>query len=193
MVDLESCFFNNYKSTHEREEVEYYNSYYLGPLVICNKEDNLSIIDGQQRLTSLTLLLIYINNLQKDHRNSEPIEDLIRSTKFGKHSYNLQIKERIECLNSLFKSGEYDANGKEESVKNLVERYEDIKELFPEEIKGDALPFFIDWLKEKIVFVKILAYSDENAYTIFETMNDRGLNLTPTEMLKGYLLTTTHS
>lgn len=39
-----------------------------------------------------------------------------------------------------------------------------------------------------MVLVEILAYSDDNAYTIFETMNDRGLNLTPTEMLKGYLL-----
>jgi len=36
--------------------------------------------------------------------------------------------------------------------------------------------------------VEIIAYSDENAYTIFETMNDRGLNLTPTEMLKGFIL-----
>lgn len=34
--------------------------------------------------------------------------------------------------------------------------------------------------------VEIVAYSDENAYTIFETMNDRGLNLTPSEMLKGF-------
>ena len=36
--------------------------------------------------------------------------------------------------------------------------------------------------------VEITAYSDEDAYTIFETMNDRGLSLTPTDMLKGYLL-----
>ena len=36
--------------------------------------------------------------------------------------------------------------------------------------------------------VEIIAYSDENAYTIFETMNDRGLNLTPSEMLKGFVL-----
>jgi len=36
--------------------------------------------------------------------------------------------------------------------------------------------------------VEIKAYSDEDAYTIFETMNDRGLSLTPTDMLKGYLL-----
>ena len=36
--------------------------------------------------------------------------------------------------------------------------------------------------------MEITAYSDDNAYTIFESMNDRGLNLTSTEMLKGYIL-----
>lgn len=188
ITDLEASFFNNYSLDHEREQVEYYNAYYLGPIVISNKDDNLSIIDGQQRLTSLTLLLIYIFNLQKENQNAEPIESLIRSRKFGKYSYNLNIEERVDCLNKLIGKSEYDINGKDESVKNLVERYEDIKELFSEELKGKALPFFIDWLKEKVIFVKIVAYSDENAYTIFETMNDRGLNLTPTEMLKGYLL-----
>ncbi|NOZ83995.1 MAG: DUF262 domain-containing protein [Epsilonproteobacteria bacterium] len=188
IVDLEASFFSNYKPEHERADVEYYNSYFLGPIVICNKDDHLSIIDGQQRLTSLTLLLIYIHNLQNEKTNHEPVESLIRSTKFGKHSYNLKIQERIKCLDALYKTGEYDATGIDESVNNLIERFEDIKEFFPKELKGEALPFFIDWLKEKIIFVKIAAYSDENAYTIFETMNDRGLNLTPTEMLKGYLL-----
>jgi len=185
---LRRVFFANFSPEHQRDNVEYYNSYYLGPLVISNKDDTLSIIDGQQRLASLTLLLIYIHNLQKDSPKAEQIDTLIRSTKFGIHSYNLNIDERIECLDELFGKGEYDPNGKDESVQNLVARYEDIKELFPDDLKGDALPFFIDWLKEKVVFVKIVAYSNENAYTIFETMNDRGLNLTPTEMLKGYML-----
>jgi uncharacterized protein with ParB-like and HNH nuclease domain len=36
--------------------------------------------------------------------------------------------------------------------------------------------------------VQITAYSDDDAYAIFETMNDRGLKLTPADMLKGYLL-----
>jgi uncharacterized protein with ParB-like and HNH nuclease domain len=36
--------------------------------------------------------------------------------------------------------------------------------------------------------VEVKAYSMENAYTIFETMNDRGLTLNPTEILKGFLL-----
>ena len=69
-----------------------------------------------------------------------------------------------------------------------MNRYEDIVELFSEQLKERALPFFIDWVLEKLILVEIIAYSEENAYTIFETMNDRGLNLTPSEMLKGYLL-----
>ena len=55
-------------------------------------------------------------------------------------------------------------------------------------LKGKTLPYFIDWLIEKVMFVEIKTRSDKDAYTIFETMNDRGLNLTATEMLKGYLL-----
>ena len=35
---------------------------------------------------------------------------------------------------------------------------------------------------------EITAYSDKDAYTIFETMNHRGLSLTPADRLKGYLL-----
>ena len=46
----------------------------------------------------------------------------------------------------------------------------------------------IDWLIQNVMFVVIETYSDENAYKIFETMNDRGLSLTQTDMLKGYLL-----
>ena len=41
---------------------------------------------------------------------------------------------------------------------------------------------------ENVHLVEITAYSDGDAYTIFETMNDRGLSLTPADMLKGYLL-----
>ncbi len=50
------------------------------------------------------------------------------------------------------------------------------------------LPYFVDWLLEKVHLVEITAYADADAYTIFETMNDRGLSLTATDMLKGYLL-----
>ena len=76
-----------------------------------------------------------------------------------------------------------------ESIQNILDRYEDICALFPSELNDkNRLPLFIEWMLEKIVLVEVRAYSMDNAYSIFETMNDRGLNLNPTEMLKGYLL-----
>ena len=188
LADLESSFLASYSDIHERPEVENYASYYLGPVVMSSKDGNKSIIDGQQRLTSLTLLLIYLNNLQKGHTEKVDVVELIYSEKFGKKSFNMQVAERETCLDALFNDGEYIYNGDNESVKNLMNRYEDIVELFSEQLKERALPFFIDWVLEKLILVEIIAYSEENAYTIFETMNDRGLNLTPSEMLKGYLL-----
>ncbi|MCC8170190.1 MAG: DUF262 domain-containing HNH endonuclease family protein [Parabacteroides sp.] len=161
----------------------------MGPFVVSVKDGQRSIIDGQQRLTTLTLLLIYLNNLQKRLGLNEKLESLIFSEKYGEMSFNIQVDERIPCMEALFKVGEYEVKETDdESTLNMASRYGDIEKAFPEEIKSRLLPFFIDWLKYNVILVEIIAYSDENAYTIFETMNDRGLNLTPTEMLKGFIL-----
>jgi len=187
--DLTSSFLNEYKPEHKRKDIENYNSYYLGPFVVSVKDGQRSIIDGQQRLTSLTLLLIYLNNLQKELGITEKLESLIFSEKYGEMSFNIQVDERITCMESLFKTGEYEpTEADDESTQNMAARYSDIENAFPDEIKNGVFPYFIDWLKYNVVLVEIIAYSDENAYTIFETMNDRGLNLTPTEMLKGFIL-----
>lgn len=190
IADLTEAFFNDYDVEHEREEVENYNSYYMGPVVMSSKEGRLSIIDGQQRLTTLTLVLIYLNNLQRDTSVKEPIDDMIFSERYGKKSFNMQIEEREECLHGLYSNGEFEIEQvKDESVINLVNRYNDIlRFLTNDELDEESLPYFISWIKEKLIFVKIVTYSEENAYTIFETMNDRGLNLTPTDMLKSFLL-----
>jgi len=191
LIDLEASFNTNYKNGDQISDVVgRYNSYYLGPIVICEKGNIRSIVDGQQRLTSVTLLLIYLNNLQKTSEDPEDIESLIYSKKGGRKSYNIEVPDRTKVLDALFKGETYDIiDETDESIINMVERYSDIVNIFSDDLKGDKLPMFIEWVKEKIVFVEILAFTDENAYTIFETMNDRGLNLSPTEMLKGYLLT----
>ncbi|PRY11901.1 uncharacterized protein with ParB-like and HNH nuclease domain [Pontibacter ummariensis] len=189
VADLEAAFFNNYKPEHERREVSNYNSYYLGPIVLSEKDGKKSVIDGQQRLTSLTVLLLYLNNLQKGRDKKVNIDSLIYSEKYDEKSFNLDVPERKHCLDALFQDGEYEVkDSDDESIKNITERYEDVANAFPEELKGEALPYFMDWLVDNVVLVVITAYSDDNAYTIFETMNDRGLNLTPSEMLKGYVL-----
>ncbi len=189
VTDLTDAFLAYYDPKHARSEVENYNTYYLGPFVLSEKDGLRSIIDGQQRLTSLTLFLIYLHQAQKGHGSDESIESMIFSEKFGQKSFNITVPERIPCLKSLFDQGSYTATKTDDaSTRNMVERYNDIDGVFPEEIDADAFPYFIDWLKERVILVEIVAYSDDNAYTVFETMNDRGLNLTPTEMLKGYML-----
>ncbi|WP_447074280.1 DUF262 domain-containing protein [Vibrio alginolyticus] len=190
VTDLCNAFLDNYDPEHQRQDVAGYNSYYLGPFVLSERPDRRSIIDGQQRLTSLTFFLIYLNNQQKELGLNEAISGMIFSEQFGQKSFNIDVPERTACLDALFKQGEYtppeDADA---STINMVARYQNICDAFPvDRIDENVLPLFIDWLKWLVVLVEIVAYSDENAYTIFETMNDRGLNLTPTEMLKGFLL-----
>lgn len=189
--DLTSTFLKSYKPTDKRPAVANYQSYYLGPIVFSVNTDDgkKSIIDGQQRITSITLLLIYLNHLQADSNDKVAISDLIFSESYGEKSFNMTDEVREPCLKALFETGIYSVQeDDDETVQNMVERYEDIAQTFPEELSNGALPYFIDWFIRNVVIVEITAYSDENAYTIFETMNDRGLNLTPTEMLKGFVL-----
>ena len=91
-------------------------------------------------------------------------------------------------MEALYAGEEFAESDPQESIVNILARYADMHEQFPEELKGAALPYFVDWLIENVHLVEITAYSDGDAYTIFETMNDRGLSLTPADMLKGYLL-----
>lgn len=187
--DLTTAFMEEYQPLHERKDVASYGHYFLGSIVISQPDDKKQIVDGQQRLTSLTLLLIYLHNIQKDRPDTVSIEKMIFSEEYGEKSFNLDIPERNECMNALFDGTPYDAVDQVESIQNLIGRYNDIVEAFPAEIANDkALPYFVDWLRNKTQLVEITAYADADAYTIFETMNDRGLSLSNTDMLKGYLL-----
>ncbi len=186
--DLTTRFLESYTDGDTSKAVAQYGHYFLGSIVVSKNADTSQIVDGQQRLTTLTLILIYLNNLQKDRPQQVDIKNLIYDDDFGEMKFKLSIPERNSCMEALFRQTPFDPEGKSESVQNLYARYSDLDELFPDELKEDLLPLFIYWLIKKVQLVEITAYADEDAYTIFETMNDRGLSLSPTDMLKGYLL-----
>ena len=186
--DLSDKFLEEHQPAHSRSKVADYPHYFLGSIIISKKDGTGYIVDGQQRLTSLTLLLILLRNLQREREKQVNVDELIFSERFDKRSFNLDVDERTPCMEALFEGQPFDLTDRPESVQNLYQRYRDLEECFPEELRGESLPFFIDWLLENVHLVEITAYSDEDAYTIFETMNDRGLSLSPTDMLKGYLL-----
>lgn len=186
--DLAEKFNDSHEHGNDRSAVELYGHYFLGSIIVSDKEGRKFLIDGQQRLTSLTLLLIHLYQQLQDDKQKGLLADLIFSLKYGRRSFNLDIEERAVCMEALFTGAPIEENGQPESVVNILQRYQDVEELFPDELRGEALPYFADWLIENVYLVEITAYSDADAYTIFETMNDRGLRLSPTEMLKGYLL-----
>jgi uncharacterized protein with ParB-like and HNH nuclease domain len=148
------------------------------------------VVDGQQRLTSLTLLLMFLRNSQRDSAVTVNIDECIFSEQFGEISFNIDVPDRLPCMEAIYDNAldGFDPAAHSESIQNLCQRYRDFVDNFPDELGGPALPYFIDWLLENVHLVEITAYSDDDAYTIFETMNDWGLSLSPTDMLKGYLL-----
>ena len=186
--DLTGKFLDDYQQTDERSAVQQYGHYFLGSIILSRKHNVDFIIDGQQRLTTLTLLLVYLHRRQADLEQGVKLDELIYSEKFGKKSFNIDVDERRTCMDALFTGSDFDPTDKSESVRNMAARFIEIDVLFPTDIDNDALPYFADWLIENVHLVEITAYSDDDAYTIFETMNDRGLSLTPLDMLKGYVL-----
>jgi len=178
----------SHEKSNERSAVAEYGHYFLGSIIVSDKDGQKFIVDGQQRLTTLTLLLIFLHHKLEDPEQKGLVADLIFSQKYGKRSFNLDIPERAKCMEALYKGENFDDADASGSVANILARYADLHDLFPEELAGPALPYFVDWLIENVHLIEITAYSDSEAYTIFETMNDRGLSLTPADMLKGYLL-----
>lgn len=172
------------------QEVKDYGYYYMGS-IICTSGQSQQIIDGQQRLTTLTLLLIYLNRLQSQATGIPglPIhfDNMICTVDYGVPCFNLDMEERRDCLQALLNNdAQYIPEG--ESNQNIINRYGDIEELFPEELKGEALPYFIYWVTEKVLLLEIDTPSEDEAYTIFVTMNDRGLSLNSAGMMKAFVI-----
>ena len=186
--DLTSEFLDYYHPGDDRRAVQDYGAYFMGSIVLAGREN--AIIDGQQRFSSLTLLLMYLNNrLRTLGQSYSMIEQMIFSEAFGTKSFNINVEDRYDCMNAIFNDKPFDVTDCGESVKNLYSRYADIIDLFPsDDITDDMLLHFCDWLAEKVFFIEIVATTEQDAHKVFVTMNDRGLSLTSTEMLKGYLL-----
>ena len=190
--DLSAEFLKNWSEGDTPDKVRNYDPYFMGEIVLSLKEGERSaIIDGQQRITTFTLLLIYMlktyGHLSQFPRSD--IEKAIYSDDFGTPRFNLDIEQRKDCMLGLFNNGTYTPTERDQQyVQNIVDRYNDIADCWNDGITEENVVNFAYWIKEKVVFSKVWTNSDEFAYVIFETMNDRGLSLTQVEMLRSYLL-----
>src|SRR5205085_6602754 len=146
--DLAGKFLESHEEGNERNAVAEYGHYFLGSVIISDKDGEKFIIDGQQRLTTLTLLLIFLHHQLTDTDQRGQVSELIFAQRFGKRSFNLDIPERTACMEALYAGDHFDEHNQSESVANILARYADIQDQFPEELLGQSLPFFMDWLLE---------------------------------------------
>jgi uncharacterized protein with ParB-like and HNH nuclease domain len=190
LSDFQGKFQSCYKVGDDTKMVGNYEEYFLGSIIVSKRSGKSYLIDGQQRVTSLTLLLICLYRAAKA-RNLQVIQTiapLIFSDNLGEPKFNLDIAERLPVIEALFKGESFNPDGKDESIQTMYARYENIEQNDLIADLGDSLPHFAYWLLTKVGLIEIATDNDNYAYAIFETMNDRGKPLSPVDMLKAYLL-----
>lgn len=188
--------------------------YLLGNIVLISNENNptrFDVIDGQQRLTTLTLIFCALNNLFKDiaeetRRNLGANADMWMGHTFSFKEYfrildnNLQFVDYIilhtqdlefkETYKSIIKQGALVSDEDNTSANNLEAVYESIlqhlRSIYDNE--PQKLLYFLQYLTTKVKLIETTAPSIERAFQLFEILNNRGQSLEPLDLLKNYLL-----
>ncbi len=184
--------------------------HYMGSIVLQNKGNKqYSVIDGQQRLSTLTLIVLAtiktIQNLINKNIDKENNEERISllSKKFlgDKDPASLTYSAKLELNennNSFFQTHlmvfRQPLNEKtlRDSDKLLWQAYNfflgKITSHFQNNENGEILANFLNkQVAEKMTFIQIVVEDELSAYTVFETLNSRGVSLTVTDLLKNYL------
>ena len=144
--DLSNEFLKNWKPGDNPSKVKTYDPYFMGEIVVSTKEGQRSaIIDGQQRITTFSLLLIYIlrrfGNVKGFPKSD--IEKDIYSNDFGEMSFTLNIDTRYDCMKSLFDNGTYVPTEIDRPhVQNIVDRFKDFDTIWNDKINEENIVSF---------------------------------------------------
>ena len=183
------------------EEIEHY----MGYLVLqTNNNKNFHIIDGQQRLTTLSILILATlkclddlvangTDAQNNHKRKENLQNsyigyvdpvtLISNNKLKLNRNNDEYyKQHLVLLRDLPLRN---TNASEKHLRECFSwYYEKIKREFK---SGEELAAFIDNIVDKLFFTVIEVTDQLNAFRVFETLNARGVQLSSSDLLKNYL------
>ena len=177
--------------------------YFLGSIVLIKdgKKPPAAVIDGQQRLTTLTILLATLaHNLPAEDR--EEIRKYIMEP--GSKFEGLASKPRLtlrERDKDFFKKYVQDlkfdellnsdkANFENESQENIQANSKHLLGCIEDSFEGDIkkIEHFVEFLLTRCVLVVVSTPNQESAFRVFSVMNSRGLDLQPTDIIKADII-----
>ncbi|NHA78522.1 DUF262 domain-containing protein [Helicobacter pylori] len=166
------------------------NGHFIGSILYVldgNTHSNnpLLIIDGQQRLTTITLLLIALRNHSSDEVKRKEIESyLINSNKDGDKKFRLILSESDKDT-LLFLIDKNKRKPSEPSSK-IMENFK----LFEEWIRKntDKLETIFKGLDKLMIVWIALKKGKDDPQLIFESMNSKGIELTQADLIRNYII-----
>ncbi|MFH1135187.1 MAG: DUF262 domain-containing HNH endonuclease family protein [Pseudomonadota bacterium] len=187
--------------------------HYMGYLVLqSDDERDYDIIDGQQRLTTLSLLVLAVlRNLRRlvelkiDADDNKRREEELRKTYIGyldpvtliarlKLSLNRHndryYQSYLVPLERLPKRG---LKASEHLLRQAFDWFDGkVQERFGAARSGAELARFVDATADRLFFTVISVTDELNAFKVFETLNARGVRLSSTDLLKNFLFSVVH-
>ncbi|WP_372798624.1 DUF262 domain-containing protein [Litorivivens sp.] len=185
-------------------------AHYMGYLVLQSTDDRtFEVIDGQQRLTTVSLIaLAILKNMQRlvDAGNDADANrqriDQIRQTYVGyldpvtlvsRPKLTLNRNNNSYYQDYLVPLGHLPQRGFRASEHLLRKAFEWFDRRVAEMLKEDKgnegmrLAQLVEDMSDRLFFTVITVTDELNAYKVFETLNARGVRLSATDLLKNYL------
>jgi uncharacterized protein with ParB-like and HNH nuclease domain len=183
------------------------SEYFLGSVVISEKEeDRPEIVDGQQRLATTVILLsairdyFFLMNTAEGKERAQMIFseylakkdldtlELLPKLSLNESDHDYFIKRIVGNPDSPDKKIKAEKKSHERIDKAAIQAKKYVQHLTG--ITKDPTKDLVQWinyLKEKAKVIAVRVPDESNAFTIFETLNDRGLALAVSDLLKNYL------
>lgn len=201
LEDIQDVFFGAFEKRHPRTAVSGYEKYFLGTIItIPAEEGRRAIVDGQQRITTLAIIISYFIRFEQANPDLgiSDLGSLLRKKLFGVSQYNIQFSDARARLFDLFCDPKVDGDDLQDAVDAIVDLDDGGRRIYAsflqihgylsDELTSDVVPYFVDYLTQCVNLFEIGVSSEQIGHKVFVTMNDRGLKLSPLDLLKGYLL-----